>query len=184
MKNGLSLVTHHFRWAVCASLSIMVAGCGAKTGGGGTGDLPDASPDGAGCRPAASVHDSGGATACSLPFDPGPCQAAFPVFAFVDGVCVERVYGGCGGNTNRFPLLEQCMAACEGRPEPCGCPPGRIAKRICVECGIAGGCEQAEVCAKTCAAPSDCSRPYGCFEGVCEVGPCVVPIFSNPPTSE
>jgi hypothetical protein len=124
---GPSLVTHHFRWAV-DSLLIMVAGCGTTTDDSKMGDLPDASSDSVDCRPTASADDSGGATACSLPFDPGPCHAAFPVFAFVDGACVERVYGGCEGNANRFPLLERCMVACEGRPDPCGCPPGRVAK--------------------------------------------------------
>jgi hypothetical protein len=182
-KIGPSLVTHHFRWAV-DSLLIVVAGCGATTDGSKMGDLPDASSDGANCRPTAGADDSGGAAACSLPFDPGPCQAAFPVFAFVDGACVERVYGGCAGNANRFFLVEHCMVACEGRPDPCGCPPGRVARRICVQCGITGGCEQAEVCAKTCTEPSECSRPYGCFDGACQVAACDVPIFSNPPTSE
>lgn len=50
---------------------------------------------------------------CDLPFDAGPCDAAIRVFAFVDGVCVERIYGGCDGNGNRFATAEECIAACQ-----------------------------------------------------------------------
>src|SRR5262245_16714450 len=62
-------------------------------GGGGTGGAGS----GGGGRGGAT-----GAAACALPFDPGPCRAAIPVFAYVDGACVQRVYGGCDGNANRF----------------------------------------------------------------------------------
>jgi hypothetical protein len=51
---------------------------------------------------------------CRLPFDPGPCDAAIAVFAFFDGACVERTYGGCEGNDNRFPTIEDCVQACGG----------------------------------------------------------------------
>jgi hypothetical protein len=58
-------------------------------------------------RPASS-------SVCSLPFEAGSCEARIPVFAFVDGACVERIYGGCGGNANRFQTVEECTAECEG----------------------------------------------------------------------
>jgi hypothetical protein len=111
---------------------------------------------------------------CFLPFDPGPCDAAMRVFAFVDGACVERTYGGCGGNDNRFWTKEECMATCEGRPDPNGCPPDRVFRNICLECGPAGGCgKQADVCAKVCSADSQCDGPlWHCREGACEVGGC------------
>src|SRR5688572_3328720 len=63
---------------------------------------------------------------CLLPFDSGPCEAAIPVFALVNGTCVPRVYGGCDGNANRFFTLEECMATCEGRPAALPCPTGRV----------------------------------------------------------
>ena len=52
--------------------------------------------------------------ACSLPFDGGPCEAYVPVFAFdaAEGICVEKIYGGCGGNDNSFQSLSSCQATC------------------------------------------------------------------------
>lgn len=112
---------------------------------------------------------------CLLAFDPGPCKAAMKVFAFVDGACVERAYGGCEGNDNRFLTLEECMAVCEARPNPNGCPAGRISRTVCLSCGPAGGCgSQAEVCAKTCQTNSDCEGPlWYCSNGACEAGGCI-----------
>jgi hypothetical protein len=112
---------------------------------------------------------------CSLPFDPGPCKAATHVFAFVGGECVEKTYGGCQGNDNRFTTLEECMAACQGQPDPEGCPPGRVARHACLECGPAGGCgKYGDVCARMCNANSDCDAPlWYCADGACEVGGCI-----------
>jgi hypothetical protein len=115
------------------------------------------------------------ASACLLPFDTGPCNAAMRVFAFVDGACVERTYGGCEGNDNRFASIEECMATCQGQPEPNGCPADRIRRSACLACGPAGGCsKQGDICAKTCAASSDCENPLGyCTNGACEAGGCI-----------
>jgi hypothetical protein len=161
--------------AIAGGFLLIMAACGSRTSDGkGTAPTGDAATDGAGsdCRPHPTVD---GAAVCSLPFEPGPCHAAFPVFAFVDGACVEKLYGGCDGNANRFALREQCMAACEGRPEPCGCPPGRVSKRICVACGPVGGCgEYAQVCATPCSGPAECSGPLrGCYEGACQATGCI-----------
>jgi len=112
---------------------------------------------------------------CTRPFDPGPCHALVPVYAFVDGACVMRTYGGCEGNGNRFERLEQCMATCEGPPDPGACPPNRIAREICLACGPTGGCTQrATVCALVCDADSglfvcgdESSLPV-CYDGVCQ----------------
>jgi hypothetical protein len=114
--------------------------------------------------------------ACALPFDPGPCKAAIRVFAYVGGACVERTYGGCDGNDNRFASLEECLSACEGRPEPNGCPEGRTRRTICVACGPAGGCgEQLDACAKPCESSDDCGPGplWYCANGACEVGGCI-----------
>src|SRR5262245_13439366 len=115
--------------------------------------------------------------ACALPFDPGPCDAAFPVYAFANGVCVAQVYGGCEGNGNRFSTREECMAACEGRPYPYGCPAGRIARAICFACGAAGGCARsAPACALPCDQNADAAvcedTFFSCSGGVCQIGLC------------
>ena len=56
---------------------------------------------------------------CSLKPDPGPCRGSFPsyFFNFKSGQCEKFIYGGCGGNENRFSLLEDCLETC-GETEP------------------------------------------------------------------
>lgn len=49
---------------------------------------------------------------CALSPSPGPCLASIPFFHF-DGIdCQPFVYGGCGGNDNRFETIEQCQQVC------------------------------------------------------------------------
>jgi hypothetical protein len=147
-------------------------GGGAGTGGAGGRVAGTGGTGGAGGR-AAGTGGAGGSV-CSLPFEAGSCLALFPVFAFVEGACVERIYGGCGGNANRFESLEACLAACEARP-PNACPAGRTRARICLACGPAGGCgETAEVCAQSCDATRPCAgRLLMCADGVCQAGGCI-----------
>jgi Kunitz/Bovine pancreatic trypsin inhibitor domain len=54
--------------------------------------------------------------ACSLPKQPGNCDAYAPSFWHnpTTGVCEPFVYGGCGGNDNRYGSREACLAACPG----------------------------------------------------------------------
>ena len=99
-----------------------------------------------------------------LPFDPGPCRAAIPVYAFVDGACAQQIYGGCDGNDNRFDTLEECMGTCGGPPDPGACPPNRVAREICLACGPAGGCsKRATVCALVCDADAGSVRVRRAF---------------------
>lgn len=74
-----------------------------------------------GCNTCFCAEDGGGCTqrACSspeclLPFDAGECLAFMPVYHYNPETfrCEERVYGGCGGNDNRFDSLEACQARC------------------------------------------------------------------------
>jgi hypothetical protein len=136
---------------------------GASCGGGSLGSGIDS-----GWAPAA---------ACALPFEVGTCRALIPVYASVNGACVPQTYGGCDGNDNRFDTLEACLAACEGRPVPNGCPGGRVAHEICLACGSAGGCAQtATVCALPCdvdAGAGCADDSFACFAGFCQVGFCI-----------
>jgi hypothetical protein len=131
-----------------------------------------------GCYAPAPASDGGvdagdGGEVCGLPFDPGPCRAAIPVYAMVAGDCVERTYGGCEGNGNRFSTLEECIATCAAKAVN-GCPPNRAAREICLACGPAGGCAKtATVCALVCnepvgASPSVCPPSLTCYDGVCQ----------------
>jgi hypothetical protein len=65
-----------------------------------------------------SVGGSGGAPAdaCAAAPDSGMCDAYFPAW-YNDpstGICRPFVYGGCGGNANRYPSLADCQKACPG----------------------------------------------------------------------
>nr|AXL95648.1 conkunitzin [Conus ermineus] len=51
---------------------------------------------------------------CNWPKETGPCRARFPSF-FYDlntGKCQDFIYGGCGGNANRFDTLDDCEQRC------------------------------------------------------------------------
>lgn len=60
---------------------------------------------------------------CELPFEGGDCDGAFPVYFHNPdtGMCEAQVYGGCGGNENRFSTLEECEATCGGAPSGTSC---------------------------------------------------------------
>ena len=51
---------------------------------------------------------------CSLPKESGPCWAYFPRWFWDNssGQCKRFVYGGCGGNRNRFGSFEDCLKTC------------------------------------------------------------------------
>ena len=98
-----------------------------------------------------------------------------PTYAFEDGGCVPKTYGGCEGNDNRFTTIEECISVCEGAPKYNECPDGRIRQTICIACGPAGGCAQTlDACAKPCEVKEDCTgRPtLVCGEGVCQMYGC------------
>ncbi|XP_070190984.1 papilin-like isoform X1 [Littorina saxatilis] len=60
---------------------------------------------------------------CQLPQEPGRCLAFFPSFFFNSATkqCESFVYGGCGGNANRFSTSRECNAACSA--DVCSLPP-------------------------------------------------------------
>lgn len=55
--------------------------------------------------------------ACSFPADTGTCRAYFPKYYYDtnSGTCEEFIYGGCGGNANRFSTIEECSELCGSR---------------------------------------------------------------------
>lgn len=94
-------------------------GSASKAGTGGSGANPGTggtSTGSGGANNGGSGATSGGDAICSLPIVVGPCEAAFPRFAFSasEGQCVPFTYGGCEGNENNFETLEDCEATCGG----------------------------------------------------------------------
>ena len=62
---------------------------------------------------------------CSLPKRIGKCRAAIPRYYYhkVAQECVPFLYGGCGGNRNRFMTKEKCDCVCKRGPfKPIGVP--------------------------------------------------------------
>ena len=51
---------------------------------------------------------------CKLPKDVGICEGHQPSWYFdgQTGDCEQFVYGGCGGNENRFSSKEECRDVC------------------------------------------------------------------------
>ena len=93
---------------------VAAVSCGGSTKDGKGGGGSSGQDGGAG------ASGSGGAAGmparCSLPSETGNCDAYFPAYFHnpVTGVCEPFVYGGCGGNDNRFETREACQAACRG----------------------------------------------------------------------
>ena len=51
---------------------------------------------------------------CNLNKESGDCFAAFPMFFFNkdSSLCEKFIYGGCGGNENRFWKKKDCEKTC------------------------------------------------------------------------
>jgi hypothetical protein len=113
---------------------------------------------------------------CRQPFEPGKCDGQRAYFTFIDGSCLERTASTCGYEPtgNLFYTLEECLWRCEGLPAQGECPEGRVAERVCLQCGAGGGCSKyALVCAKTCQNSDECDASLSCFEGTCSVIGCI-----------
>ncbi len=63
-----------------------------------------------------ALPNEGDRARCYLPPDSGDCLAAQPAIYFdaSSGQCLQFIYGGCGGNANRFDNLGECYDACGG----------------------------------------------------------------------
>ncbi|XP_059583818.1 kunitz-type U19-barytoxin-Tl1a-like isoform X1 [Alligator mississippiensis] len=55
---------------------------------------------------------------CRLPPETGLCQAYIPMYYYDTATrrCKEFIYGGCGGNGNRFRTEAACLQACGRKP--------------------------------------------------------------------
>uniref|UniRef100_A0A915HUH5 BPTI/Kunitz inhibitor domain-containing protein n=1 Tax=Romanomermis culicivorax TaxID=13658 RepID=A0A915HUH5_ROMCU len=64
---------------------------------------------------AAINAESQPAVVCNLPPLTGRCRASHSKFYYnsSERQCLPFVYGGCGGNGNRFNTKEECESACK-----------------------------------------------------------------------
>jgi hypothetical protein len=98
--------------AVVAMIGLAGA-CGGTAVVTGPGGEAGASSMG-GATAIAGASASAGADACSAAQASGECEAYIPSFWHnpATGLCEPFVYGGCGGNANRYPSREACQQAC------------------------------------------------------------------------
>jgi hypothetical protein len=95
---------------LCAlTVSVFVA-----CGGSAVDDPGSGGHAGGGSVAGAGAGGSAASDACTAAQAPGQCEAYFPSFWHdpKTNLCVPFVYGGCGGNANRYPSREACMQAC------------------------------------------------------------------------
>lgn len=90
---------------------------GGASASGGTGSSTGGSEPGAAGEPSGSGGEpstGSGSAQCQQPLDPGPCDAAIPMWGYdtKQSKCVKFTFGGCEGNTNRFMTREACEDQC------------------------------------------------------------------------
>ncbi|XXX75471.1 BPTI/Kunitz domain-containing protein [Sorangium sp. So ce134] len=196
---------------------LIAAGCSGGSGGDGSGG---GGPGGGGPGGGGPVAGSGGGSVtstgtgdelpnrCSLPQEPGPCDAAIPSYWHdpSSGVCIPFTYGGCDGNENRFESLEACQEACPGNvPDMDACmAPGDCvlaSPRCCAACNPVDAHDYVAVhrdlatdfwnttgCGDVSCAPcqevgeAESTSQY--FTAACEAGSCVVLDVRESPLTE
>ena len=147
------------------------------------------------CRRACGKEEE--KSVCTLPPVTGPCTAYIPSFYFNSkkGQCEEFIYGGCGGNDNRFSTMVECRRACGRKEEEsvCTLPPvtgpcfAHIpsyyfnSKRGQCEQFIYGGCDGNDNRFSTMV---ECRRACGKKEeeSVCTLPPVTGPCFAHIPS--
>jgi hypothetical protein len=120
-------------------------GSSGRAGGAGvSGSAGAGGQDGTGGSGAGGSGGSAGMPdRCTKPSESGNCNAYFPAFFHnaATGVCEPFVYGGCGGNDNRFETREACQAACRGGAQDMdACT--QTNECMALEVGCCGSCEQ------------------------------------------
>lgn len=111
--------------SACGGQSFSDGGSGGDAGNGQGGTASHGGTSGTAGKGHAGTGTAGtsvggtagaGSEACDAPPEPGSCDAYGPSWYHdaASGICRPFVYGGCGGNKNRYPTLEACNQACPG----------------------------------------------------------------------
>ena len=74
------------------------------------------------------------------PANSGTCRAAFKRWTFEEGACRKFIYGGCGGNDNRFGNKTECEDVCGVKERSMSLDQELEGKRVCGsrEAGVGG----------------------------------------------
>lgn len=125
---------------------------------------------------------------CLFPVQSGNCNAYIEAYGYdvETGHCEQFIYGGCGGNPNRFESLAECQAVCDPERTHCESTVDCVIDHGC--CGFCGidsadqlvavNSKRASFTSPECALVdcAECSPPaelghFGarCNEGTCEV---------------
>jgi len=176
------------------------AHAGSASGGTASGGGTDTAGTGNGGGVSAGAAGSApGDEKCNAPPVTGMCDAAFQAWYHepATGLCKPFIYGGCGGNQNRYDSLEACQAACaSGGPnydackQPSDC---QVSGQSC--CGVCDGpgitahdliafnkqyaaqatpCANADIACGACPAPLPGQATLKYFVPNCVQGRCVV----------
>ncbi len=186
-------------------------GSGGASGDGGTNGSAGTNGDG-GANGSAGDGGAGGGDAglparCLLPSAVGNCDALIGAYFHnpKTGVCEPFMWGGCGGNENRFPTLAACQAACHGgTPDMDACT--RTSECMLTTVGCCAGCElnagsglvainsqnstdyeTGKACQVACGACPDVDELQTTsqyFVAVCEAGACKVVDIRTTPVTE
>ncbi|KAG1962196.1 WAP four-disulfide core domain protein, partial [Pimephales promelas] len=107
---------------------------------------------------------------CRLPMESGMCLAYMPMwgFDFAAGKCVSFIYGGCGGNDNRFNSKKECEESCMKSAKPGLCPTKKYKPAMC-----------ARIRFVPCADDSDCANKQKCCNNGCGLQ-CMDPVKVKP----
>ncbi|KAG7476571.1 hypothetical protein MATL_G00084400 [Megalops atlanticus] len=86
-----------------------------------------------------------GAKVCELPMEQGPCYGRQLLYYYnsQEKTCRAFLYGGCGGNGNRFEAMEKCQQTCmgkSGRSANSGPHPDEPTVNTGLIAGVVGGC--------------------------------------------
>ncbi len=158
------------------------AGAAGKASSGGSGAVGTGGFAAGGSVGVAGGSSSGGSAGgstipdfCTLPAESGMCDAYIPSFYFdpATGSCKSFVYGGCGGNENRFATSAECRAACGAAVPRDDCNQPADCALVSVDCCACPSASLSSYAAINVNAVDDFRDTNGCTGVICE--PCLAP---------